>query len=123
MTEMKRGEDDVPIREGIMNRLLACIVTCTAAVGLSIILSSCDKAKSPEPTTNPSAAGVAAPSSSIKPHPADVPAEAGKSGPGDGSTAIGGMVGGQEKGGANTTNPPGAAPAATGGDAASGHNQ
>jgi translation initiation factor IF-2 len=75
-----------------------------------IALSACDSksSSSNQPASTPSAASSPSAVSPADDHPKTVSG----TGPGEGGTAIGGMVGGQDKSGATA----GDAPATTGGD-------
>ena len=78
-----------------------------------IALSACDRnspSAPPSPTLNSPAAGQAAPA--VTPQSGNETSTKSGSGPAEGGTAIGGMVGNLEKDGAKS----GGAPASTGGD-------
>jgi hypothetical protein len=85
------------------------------------LLASCDRGATPSaasPASSSAPTGSAGASSSmtgITPHVEDIPASGKGIGPAEGSTAIGGVTGNQDSGGANK----GGSPSPTGGDGAS----
>jgi len=84
---------------GIAMKLL--FIRASLAVAL-VALSACDrKSESPAPSIpNAGAPASSSATSTITPQSADTPTASPGTGPAEGGTAIGGMVGGQDKGGA-----------------------
>ena len=108
----------MPTSSGIatVNLLLALVGPAIAA----LTLTACDRGtpsstapSSPSQSQSP-APSTSGPPAGIKPHSDELPTSKSPSGPADGATAIGGMVGGKQDGGAAK----GGAPAPTGGDGA-----
>ena len=95
------------------------LFSLSASALLVLSLSACEKkAEAPTPSTSADSAATGtsstSPTATVTPHSGDLAPSSSAKGPSEAGTAIGGMVGEQEKGGAKE----GGAPAKTGGDAA-----
>ncbi|MGI4848242.1 MAG: hypothetical protein ACRYGK_08915 [Janthinobacterium lividum] len=95
------------------------VALCTTLLLAMLAVSACKRQSDTAPAATSSSASPAAPASTpspmqgVVPHDAEAPAAKPSTGPAEAGTAVGGMVGNQDQGGASSK-----APEASGGDGA-----